>query len=248
MAGGVDPPVLTGKIINCTDFPARQVELPKGIPYGNESHSWYPVVNPKVFGCESLTPVNYFWVITTVIYSYFCNLQFWWTSGTSFLDLGHRCHGLQHQTLQRLLEFRPHPNGGMVGWRPWAMGRPPVMVGLCHGKSQQKMDDDWGYPSWTWKPSKSSQICVNLPLTPWFLGGVDYIGQDCFQKPETRGVEGFLGAPSVVNQDAFLEDRSGGLQDTLDPWIQLLGNWQGWGRWRNWLNDTKRWWGWAYWA
>ena len=24
-------------------------------------------------------------------------------------------------------------------------------------------------------------------------------------------------------QDAFLEDRSGGLQDTLDPWIQLLG-------------------------
>ena len=43
----------------------------------------------------------------------------------------------------------------------------------------------------------------------------------------------FLSVESVHylwSKDAFLEDRSGGLQDTLDPWIQLLGNWRSWWR------------------
>ena len=142
MAGGVDPPVLTGKIINCTDFPARQVELPKGIPYGNESHSWYPVVNPKVFGCESLTPVNYFWVITTVIYSYFCDLQFWWTSFCQFFgsqDTGAMVFSIK--LFSGYWSFGPIPvgwwdggHGGHGGHGPWGDPQP----WLVYGKSQQK--------------------------------------------------------------------------------------------------------------
>ena len=69
------------------------------------------------------------------------------------------------------------------------MGDPLKMDGLFHGKSQSKIDDDWGYPHFR----KHSYIYIYIYIHTTQLH--TQLGEDFFAKPRFRAV--------VMSMDSF---------------------------------------------